>query len=320
MQDALAAVLTALQRSPGDVAGALMVGPALLRIALPHDIATAGLAPLHCCHSLRTFEAPPGAPECPQAVQHARLMAFAAWASLSRVGLLRFDPATGAYFAAGHLSDALSVVELNAARCSVERLTLATEKATSSATNAVVAQAAPEQPDAPRDALHAAICGRAVDVLIDVLNVGRCHARGECFSTAGVAAAFDFWRSRGHRACGFIPVHYLRGGSSGPGLWPQREAQTLHAWVAQGMLYPCPSDTYDDLFMLSHAQQLDGVVVSNDRFHDVVGGQADAPASAALVAWLRTHVCRFAFAGGDIFIPNPAFALPPPLAARAAQG
>ena len=292
-----------------------MAEPSQRRCALPHDVATAGLAPLHCCYTLRTFDAAPDTAECQQAVQNARLLAFGAWACQSRVSLLYFDHATGAYLAPGCASDALSAAELDAARRSVERLPLAAE-ATSSTTNGAVAPE--EAEEEPRDALHAVTCGRAVDVLIDVLNVGRCHAHGERLSTAGVAAAFSFWKSRGHRACGFIPVHYLRGGGSGPGLCPQRDAQTLHDWVAQGLLHPCPSDTYDDLFILSHAQQLDGVVVSNDRFNDVVGGQAGMPASVALGAWLKTHVCRFAFAGGDTFIPNPAFAVPPPLAAGAA--
>ena len=315
---ALAAALSALQRSPGAMEGALSVKPSQRRFALPHDVATAGLAPLHCCHTLRTFDAALNSAGCQQAVQHSRLLAFGAWASCSRIGLLHFDHSTGAYLAPGGAFDAVSAAELDAARCSVERLTLAADEATSSTTNGA---AAPEVADeAPRDALHADTCGRAVDVLIDVLNVGRCHARGERFSTAGVAAAFSFWKSRGHRACGFIPIHYLRGGGFGPGLFPQRDAQTLHDWVAQGLLHPCPSDTYDDLFMLSHAQQLDGVVVSNDRFNDVIGGQAGAPASIALGAWLKTHVCRFAFAGGDTFIPNPAFAVPPSRDAGAAVG
>jgi hypothetical protein len=322
LQVALAAVLSVLQCSPGAVENALMVEPSQRRCALPHDVATAGLAPLHCCHTLRTFDSPPGSAQCQQAVQHARLFAFCGWASRPRIGLLHFNYTTGVFLAPGSASDSLSAAELDTA---LESMTLADEEATSTTANgAVVPDVADE---APRDALHAVTCGRAVDVLIDVLNVGRCHARGERFSTAGVAAAISFWRSRGHRACGFIPVHYLRGGGSGPGLCPQRDAQQLHDWVAEGLLHPCPSDTYDDLFMLSHAQQLDGVVVSNDRFNDVVGGQAGAPASIALGTWLKTHVCRFAFAGGDTFIPNPAFAIPnpafavpPPLAAGAAVG
>jgi hypothetical protein len=182
--------------------------------------------------------------------------------------------------------------------------------------------------DAPGgDPLHAASGGLGPQlVVLDVPNIAMRAGRGARCSVAGVAAAVDFWRRRGHVVVGFLPAPMLdaeadaNGAASFPApqmrrpagaptstLLPPDDPDALRAMAADGLLIATPAGDYDDSYGIAYARRHGGILVSNDRYADAVATAPPGKRRDALRAWLRHRVCTFAFAGSVEFLPNPAF-------------
>ena len=159
--------------------------------------------------------------------------------------------------------------------------------------------------------------------MLDVPNIAMRAGRGTRCSVAGVTAAIDFWRRRGHVVVGFLPAPMLDAksdedlafpapqmrrppGAPQSGLLPPDDPAALHALAAEGLLVETPLGDYDDSYCIAYARRHGGILVSNDRYADALANAPPGTRRDALRAWLRRRVCTFAFAGAE-FLPNPAF-------------
>lgn len=144
-----------------------------------------------------------------------------------------------------------------------------------------------------------------VPVVLDGANIGWRYGRTR-FSMTGAAVALAHFQQRGHPAALVLPEGRLiaDGGDD--------EEKAAMNWILglQGTdaLVVTPASDYDDTYIVHVARRAGAVVVSNDRFADIVY-QAVADGHLAEKS-CREYLakCRVSFAfHGKAFMPNPAF-------------
>jgi ribonuclease ZC3H12 len=154
-------------------------------------------------------------------------------------------------------------------------------------------------------------------VVLDAANVAMYHGKCEKFSTRGIALALEFFEKRGFRAVAvlsdkFVPEKYFDA-QSGKWLWrthgregrnkPDNPGQLL-SWKDADKVYTTPPGTYDDAFSISFAREKDAIILSNDRYRDIIAQQPDANKQSEYRTWIATHVCKYAFID-DTLVPDP---------------
>lgn len=148
--------------------------------------------------------------------------------------------------------------------------------------------------------------GGRMRVVLDGSNVGWGHGCGKGFSMRGAVEALYYYTTRGHATVLFLPAARLEGGGSGKE--DLRFYEMVRGLRGGEMLVATPDRDYDDAYLVDFARRNCAVVVSNDRFEDVVY-QAGAEGGIVAEGWRKWLAgCRVSFAfRGNEFIPNPAF-------------
>ncbi|KAM8900398.1 NEDD4-binding protein 1 isoform 2-T2 [Spinachia spinachia] len=109
-------------------------------------------------------------------------------------------------------------------------------------------------------------------IIIDGSNVAMSHGLGHFFSCRGIALAVQHFWDRGHRHISALLPQWRQ--KSNPKI---KEQHYLMELQKLGLLAYTPSrevqgkmiSSYDDRFMLQHAQKTDGVIVTNDNLRDL---------------------------------------------------
>jgi len=145
-------------------------------------------------------------------------------------------------------------------------------------------------------------------VVIDGRNVAVRHGNGE-FSSKGLNIAVEYFACRGFEVKVVVPEQYLQKSRKEQLKFHGAEAKRIPKGIdileqldSQGVLIKTPPWDYDDAYCIQFAKQKEGIIVSNDRFWDLIDKDP------SLKDWLRSHVCSYTFAGQD-FLPNPDFNL-----------
>ncbi|XP_071315016.1 protein KHNYN isoform X2 [Trachinotus anak] len=138
-------------------------------------------------------------------------------------------------------------------------------------------------------------------IIIDGSNVAMSHGLGHFFSCRGIALAVQHFWDRGHRRIiTFLPQWRQK---SDPKIKEQHyltELQTL------GLLSYTPSrevqgkriSSYDDRFMLQHAQKTDGVIVTNDNLRDL---SDESPVWRDII---KKRLLQYTFVGDHFMVPD----------------
>lgn len=101
-------------------------------------------------------------------------------------------------------------------------------------------------------------------IVIDGSNVAFRHsADKEKFSVKGLSICIGYFQKLGHDVKVVVPEFRLKRNKS-------TDPETLNALYAHGIVCVTPSQCYDDRFALDIAIEFDGVVISNDKFRDII--------------------------------------------------
>lgn len=114
----------------------------------------------------------------------------------------------------------------------------------------------PEEVESPREKRM---------IVIDGSNVAYKHSvvKKKEFSVKGLSLCIDYFQKRGHDVKVVIPeFRMLKGKSTDP--------ETIRILNSQGIVILTPNKSYDDRFVLDIAIEFDGVVISNDKFRDII--------------------------------------------------
>ncbi|XP_056225547.1 protein KHNYN [Seriola aureovittata] len=138
-------------------------------------------------------------------------------------------------------------------------------------------------------------------IIIDGSNVAMSHGLGHFFSCRGIALAIQHFWDRGHRhICALLPQWRQK---SDPRI---KEQHYLTELQKLGLLSYTPSrevqgkriSSYDDRFMLQHAQKTDGVIVTNDNLRDL---------SDETHVWrdiIKKRLLQYTFVGDHFMVPD----------------
>ncbi|XP_059211585.1 protein KHNYN [Centropristis striata] len=138
-------------------------------------------------------------------------------------------------------------------------------------------------------------------IVIDGSNVAMSHGLGHFFSCRGIAIAVQHFWDRGHRNIIALLPQWRQ--KSDPRI---KEQHYLTELQQVGLLSYTPSrevqgkriTSYDDRFMLQHAQKTDGVIVTNDNLRDL---------SDETLAWrdiIKTRLLQYTFVGDHFMVPD----------------
>ncbi|XP_070710607.1 protein KHNYN [Pempheris klunzingeri] len=138
-------------------------------------------------------------------------------------------------------------------------------------------------------------------VIIDGSNVAMSHGLGHFFSCRGIALAIQHFWDRGHRHIIALLPQWRQ--KSDPKI---KEQHYLTVLQKLGLLSYTPSrevqgkriSSYDDRFMLQHAQKTDGVIVTNDNLRDL---------SDETAAWrdiIKKRLLQYTFVGDHFMVPD----------------
>ncbi|KAG1661287.1 putative ribonuclease ZC3H12C [Nymphon striatum] len=112
-------------------------------------------------------------------------------------------------------------------------------------------------------------------IIIDGNNVAMSHGSNEVFSCRGIRICVDWFKQRGHEVTVFVPMSKKESGSQEPRIADQ---EILFELEKENVLVFTPSRNingkrvicHDDRYILNLADVVDGIVVSNDNFRDLV--------------------------------------------------
>ncbi|KAM3857546.1 NEDD4-binding protein 1 [Diretmus argenteus] len=138
-------------------------------------------------------------------------------------------------------------------------------------------------------------------IIIDGSNVAMSHGLGQFFSCRGIALAVEHFWNRGHRhICTFLPQ------------WRQKrdpmikEQHYLAELEKLGLLSYTPSrevlgkriNSYDDRFMLQHAQKTGGVIITKDNLRDLLD---ESPVWRDII---KKRLLQYTFVGDHFMVPD----------------
>lgn len=135
-------------------------------------------------------------------------------------------------------------------------------------------------------------------VVIDCANVSHEHGKGD-WSTQGLPIAVKFYQAQGYEVVAFLPDHYLTQHYPDP----LQDWTQLEKLAEEKVLIPTPAADYDDLYIVQHARNNHGIIVSNDRYRDVPQCFDDPVERKLASNWINNHKISFTFEG-DTFKPR----------------
>lgn len=101
-------------------------------------------------------------------------------------------------------------------------------------------------------------------VAIDGSNVAYRHSVDKKeFSVKGLSLCIEYFQKRGHDVKAVVPEFRMRRGRS-------TDPEKIKELNSQGIVILTPNKSYDDRFLLDIAIEFDGVVISNDKFRDII--------------------------------------------------
>ncbi|KAL6118360.1 khnyn [Pungitius sinensis] len=138
-------------------------------------------------------------------------------------------------------------------------------------------------------------------IIIDGSNVAMSHGLGHFFSCRGIALAVQHFWDRGHRHIIALLPQWRQ--KSNPKI---KEQHYLTALQNLGLLAYTPSrevqgkmiSSYDDRFMLQHAQKTDGVIVTNDNLRDL---SDESPVWRDII---KKRLLQYTFVGDHFMVPD----------------
>ena len=130
-------------------------------------------------------------------------------------------------------------------------------------------------------------------VVIDGSNVAMDHGRGN-FSVRGLVLAMEHFREKGHQVVIFLPrKRYTRA--------TQEDQAILNDLYQTGILSWVQNGAYDDMFIIRHADQTKGIILSNDRYRDVLRKHPE------LKDQIKRRTLRFTWVGDTLMIAEDPF-------------
>ncbi|KAG7221478.1 hypothetical protein INR49_002453 [Caranx melampygus] len=139
------------------------------------------------------------------------------------------------------------------------------------------------------------------EIIIDGSNVAMSHGLGHFFSCRGIALAVQHFWDRGHRRIiAFLPQWRQKSNVR------NKEQHYLTELHKLGLLSYTPSrehegkriSSYDDRFMLQHAQKTDGVIVTNDNLRDL---SDETPVWRDII---KKRLLQYTFVGDHFMVPD----------------
>uniref|UniRef100_A0AAQ4RD13 KH and NYN domain containing n=1 Tax=Gasterosteus aculeatus aculeatus TaxID=481459 RepID=A0AAQ4RD13_GASAC len=138
-------------------------------------------------------------------------------------------------------------------------------------------------------------------IIIDGSNVAMSHGLGHFFSCRGIALAVQHFWDRGHRHISALVPQWRQ--KSNPKI---KEQHYLTELQKLGLLAYTPSrevqgkmiSSYDDRFMLQHAQKTDGVIVTNDNLRDL---SDESPVWRDII---KKRLLQYTFVGDHFMVPD----------------
>jgi len=105
--------------------------------------------------------------------------------------------------------------------------------------------------------------GKPRHVVIDGMNVGMAHGLHRKFSVQGLVLAYEYFTERSNPVAIFLPRKRWAMGS-------EQDKILLTALEQAEILFMVPSMSYDDRFIIKYADNKNGIILSNDRYRDVL--------------------------------------------------
>lgn len=100
-------------------------------------------------------------------------------------------------------------------------------------------------------------------VVIDGMNVAMAHGLHRKFSVRGLVLAYEYFRERGNQVAIFLPKKKLT-------FADPEDREILLALEQTQILFLVQNVAYDDKFVIDYAVLHEGVILSNDRYRDVL--------------------------------------------------
>lgn len=136
-------------------------------------------------------------------------------------------------------------------------------------------------------------------LILDGANLACGYTNSSVFSVKGLKIAMAFFEKMGHRIVTIVPERRLE-----PGRTDDQEAFKKLKETGKITFTPCKklpwtnSCSYDDRFTIEAAIRLDGAVISNDNFRDLIGESLDYENI------ITTRVVGFTWLDDELFIPS----------------
>ncbi|XP_029943993.1 protein KHNYN isoform X2 [Salarias fasciatus] len=138
-------------------------------------------------------------------------------------------------------------------------------------------------------------------IIIDGSNVAMSHGLGQFFSCRGIALAVQHFWDRGHRHISALLPQWRQ--KSDPKI---KEQHYLTELQKLGLLSYTPSrevqgkriTSYDDRFMLQHAERTKGVIVTNDNLRDLLDE------SRVWENIIKKSLLQYTFVGDHFMVPD----------------
>ncbi|KAM6959704.1 protein KHNYN [Tautogolabrus adspersus] len=138
-------------------------------------------------------------------------------------------------------------------------------------------------------------------IIIDGSNVAMSHGLGIFFSCRGIALAVQHFWDRGHRHISALLPQWRQKSDQ-----RIKEKHYLTELQNLGLVSYTPSreiqgkriSSYDDRFMLQHAQKTDGVIVTNDNLRDL------SDESAVWRDIIKKRLLQYTFVGDHFMVPD----------------
>lgn len=138
-------------------------------------------------------------------------------------------------------------------------------------------------------------------IIIDGSNVAMSHGLGHFFSCRGIALAVQHFWDRGHRHISALLPQWRQ--KNDP---KTKEQHYLSELQKLGLVSYTPSrevqgkriSSYDDRFMLQHAEKTDGVIVTNDNLRDL---SDESPVWRDII---KKRLLQYTFVGDHFMVPD----------------
>jgi hypothetical protein len=133
-------------------------------------------------------------------------------------------------------------------------------------------------------------------IIIDGSNVAMSHGKHKAFSSRGIKIAVDHFLELGHtNVVAMVPQYRSRVSNH---KFPTLEPELLEKMQKSDNLVYTPDQSYDDRFIVKAAVRYKGLIVSNDKYFDLMTEKDDWK------DYIRNNRIGFAFVGDFFQVPD----------------